>query len=144
MFSTELKARKVKALLTARHIWSSKRPVYRDAVRASHVLGVMIAKLTGDPAPPLQTEDLHEPRYPPSTVQISHVPQQDIGTPQDTAYDMMNITSLETIFENPDMLNWVSMTTELDCNGTDPCEQNDIDSYLIDYSGGINHAGFDM
>ncbi|KAI4742249.1 hypothetical protein E4T50_07323 [Aureobasidium sp. EXF-12298] len=124
--SIELKARKVKALYTARHIWSSKRPVYRDAVRASHVLGVMIAKLTGDSAPPLQIGDMHE-RSPPSAEQVPHVPQQDVAPPQDADYDMMNITSLENIFENADMLNW-----------------NDIDSYLIDYSGSINHAGFDI
>jgi hypothetical protein len=114
MFSAELKARKVQALLTARHIWSSKRPVYRDAVRASHVLGVMIAKLTDDPAPPLQTGDMHEHRHPPSTGQISQVPQQDVPTPHDADYDIMNITSLESIFENPDMLNWVSITTRID------------------------------
>ena len=114
MQSTELKARKISALLKARHIWASKRPVYRDAVRASHVLGVMIAKLTGDSPPPLQTGalDMHEDyRHLSAVTQSPHVSYQDVATPQDAPYEMMDITSLESIFQNPDMLNWVSTTS---------------------------------
>jgi hypothetical protein len=73
----------------------------------------MIAKLTGDIAPPLEIGAVHE-RYPPSTEHEELGPQQDVAPPQDADYDIMNITSLETIFENPDMLNWVSMTSRIE------------------------------
>ena len=141
-----MRERKIKALRMAQHIWTSKRPVYQDAVRASHVLSVMIAKLTDDSAPSLQTGTLYQhgnEHFPPATQNL-HVSQQDTAVPGDTAYDMMNIMSLESIFENPDTLNWVSQSPEVWCSNTDIRGQNDIDSYLIDYSGGLNHAVFDM
>lgn len=100
----------MKALKMAQHIWTSKRPVYKDAVRASHVLGVMIAKLTDESAPSLQTGtlDQHGSKMLLSATQSSHVSQHDVVVPQDITYDMMDIMSLENIFENPDTLNWVS------------------------------------
>lgn len=100
----------MEALKMAQHIWTSKRPVYQDAVRASRVLGVMIAKLTDESAPSLQTGSLdqHGSNQLPAAIQSSHVLQQNDAVSQDTTYDMMNIMSLENIFENPDTLNWVS------------------------------------
>ena len=110
-----MKERKIKALKMAQHIWTSKRPVYQDAVRASHVLSVMIAKLTDDSAPSLQTGtlDQHGSEQLPPATQNLHVSQQDTAVPGDTTYDMMNIMSLENIFENPDTLNWVSQFPEI-------------------------------
>ncbi|KAG9904703.1 hypothetical protein KCU94_g5909, partial [Aureobasidium melanogenum] len=107
--SAVLRARKLEALRKAQHYWSTKKPTYRDAVRASHVLGVMLAKLTHD-------SSLTD-RVDATATDNALVPQQEITPPQDTC-DMIDITSLETLFDNPDMLNW-----------------NDIDSYLVDYSG---------
>lgn len=97
----------------AQHIWTSKRPVYQDAVRASRVLGVMIAKLTDESAPSLQTDTLnqHENNQLPPATQNSHVSQQTVAVPQDITYDMMDVMSLENIFENPDTLNWVSQNS---------------------------------
>jgi len=110
-----MKERKIKALKMAQHIWTSKRPVYQDAVRASHVLGVMIAKLTEDSAPSLQTENMDQygSSQLPSTTQSFHLSQQDIAVPGETTYDMMDIMSLESIFDNPDTLNWVSQFPEI-------------------------------
>ncbi|KEQ72468.1 hypothetical protein M436DRAFT_48460 [Aureobasidium namibiae CBS 147.97] len=108
--SVEMKERKIKALKMAQHIWTSKRPVYQDAVRASHVLGVMIAKLTEDSVPSHQTGimDQHGGSQLSSATTSFHFSQQDIAVQGDTTYDMMDIMSLESIFENPDTLNWVS------------------------------------
>ncbi|KAG9662014.1 hypothetical protein KCU64_g2214, partial [Aureobasidium melanogenum] len=108
--SAELRARKFEALQKAQHFWSTKKPTYRDAVRASHVLGVMLAKLTRHSS---LTDGVDA-----TATQNAFVSQQEITPPQDTFCDMLDITSLENLFDNPDMLNW-----------------NDIDSYLVDYSG---------
>lgn len=37
------------------------------------------------------------------------VSQQEVTPPQDASDDMIDITSLENLFDNPDMLNWVSV-----------------------------------
>jgi hypothetical protein len=147
MFSIEIRKRKVNALKTAQHIWSSKRPVYQDAVRASHVLGAMMAKLATDSPPSLSSGTFEKPDdsvYSVTAAQISHAPQQDVPVSEDSTYDMMDITSLESIFENPDMLNWVSMISQSFIRYTNRSQQNDIDNYLIDYSGTFVPAGFDM
>jgi hypothetical protein len=131
----------------ARHIWSSKQPVYQDAVRASHVLGVMIAKLTGGSPPPLPTgtiQRLENLQYSSTAAQTSFPSQADTVVPHDSTYDMMDTTSLESIFENPDMLNWVSMRYPKLSKTTDPSPQNDIDNYLVDYSSALVPARFDM
>ncbi|KAG9574445.1 hypothetical protein KCU77_g3384, partial [Aureobasidium melanogenum] len=107
--SAECRARKFEALRSAQHFWSTKKPTYRDAVRASHVLGVMLAKLTRDSS---LTDGIDA-----TATHNAFVLQQEITPPQDTSCDMLDITSLENLFDNPDMLNW-----------------NDIDSYLVDYS----------
>ncbi|KAH0371689.1 hypothetical protein KCU65_g1799, partial [Aureobasidium melanogenum] len=112
--SAELRARKLEALQKAQHFWSTKKPAYRDAVRASHVLGVMLAKLCRDPS----LTDGVGGSYGPTTADNVLVPQQEVTPPDDASSDMIDITSLENLFDNPDMLNW-----------------NDIDSYLVDYSG---------
>ncbi|THW17021.1 hypothetical protein D6D24_04135 [Aureobasidium pullulans] len=135
--SPESKARKLEALQKSRHVWSSKKPAYRDAIRASHVLGVMIAKLTAQDTrspPAAETGQLVMPGYCPCAP-LEHIlnrPETPPAVQQVTAptEDLMDIGSLESILDNPDMLNW-----------------NDIDTYLIDYSGELNYAEqrpFDM
>ncbi|KEQ95326.1 hypothetical protein AUEXF2481DRAFT_4942 [Aureobasidium subglaciale EXF-2481] len=124
--SPESRARKLEALQNSRHVWSSKKPAYRDAIRASHVLGVMIAKLTahgGDPPTAVQSGTFNIPncQHPPTPANLdSHNAHWSVTPAQDTAHEMMDIASLESILDNPDLLNW-----------------NDIDTYLIDYSGGL-------
>ncbi|KAI4727421.1 hypothetical protein E4T49_04777 [Aureobasidium sp. EXF-10728] len=117
----EARSRKIEALQKARHVWSSKKPAYRDAVRASRVLGFMLAKLNGG-YQSTSVSDGHNPqkvdRSSSTTIRNAVVTEKDVTPSQDATYDMMDITSLESIFDNPDLLNW-----------------NDIDSYLIDYSG---------
>ncbi|KAK6008323.1 hypothetical protein QM012_000226 [Aureobasidium pullulans] len=112
--SAGLRARKIETLQKAQYFWSTKKPTYRDAVRASHVLGVMLARLTRDSS---STDGTDGPSHS-TTAENAHVSQQQITPPQDSPFDMMDTTSLENLFDNPDMLNW-----------------NDIDSYLVDYGG---------
>ncbi|CAD0109657.1 unnamed protein product [Aureobasidium uvarum] len=114
--SREVRLRKIEALQKARHVWSSKKPAYRDAVRASRVLGCMLARLDGE-HPSILVSESHNPqeddRNSTITIQENLVPQQDVTALQDATYDMMDITSLESIFDNPDLLNWVSITYDV-------------------------------
>lgn len=107
----------------------------------------MIAKLTSDTSPPLPSGTLKEPenlQYPSTAARNSYAPRQDVVVFPNSTYNMMDITSLDGIFENPDMLNWVSMISQNEHMYTNPSLQNDIDNYLIDYSGTFVPAGFDM
>jgi hypothetical protein len=72
----------------------------------------MIAKLTGGSPPPLPTGTLERPEIF-TAAQSLHAPQPDAVAFQDSTYDMMDFTSLESIFENPDVLNWVSTIFEI-------------------------------
>jgi hypothetical protein len=107
----------------------------------------MIAKLTSDDSPPLPSGTLEKAKnlqHSSTAAQSSYTPQQDVLVFPDSNYNMMDVTSLDGIFENPDMLNWVSKTCHNEHMFTNPSQQNDIDNYLIDYSGTFVHAGFDM
>jgi hypothetical protein len=107
----------------------------------------MIARLTSDTSPPIPSGTLEKPEnlpYSSTAAQSSYAPQQDVVVFPDSTYNMMDVTSLDGIFENPDMLNWVSKISHNEHMYTNPNQQNDIDNYLIDYSGTFVPAGFDM
>lgn len=47
------------------------------------------------------------------------VPQQEITPPYDASHDMIDITSLENLFDNPDTLNWVRVISEIKLTNAD-------------------------
>lgn len=90
----------------------------------------MLAKLTRDSS---STGEVGG-QYRPATADNAPVPQQEITLPQNPSDDMVDITSLENLFDNPDMLNWASVISSINKTIL-TSRQNDIDSYLVDYSG---------
>ena len=78
----------------------------------------MLAKLTRD-----LLADGVEGSYRPTTATNALIPQQQITPPQDASYDMIDITSLENLFDNPDMLNWVSVLPEIRWTNADVCTE---------------------
>lgn len=104
------------------HVWSNKRPIYRDAIRASNVLGAMIAKLTAQtPQSPSTQSGVLElgacekqctTSTKPNAMQNLVMPDDTLPN-QDHAYDLMDVGSLENMLDNPNMLNWVSGEEDL-------------------------------
>jgi hypothetical protein len=47
------------------------------------------------------------------------VPQQEITPPYDASHDMIDITSLENLFDNPDTLSWVCVIFEMQWTNAD-------------------------
>lgn len=64
----------------------------------------MLAKLTRDSSLTDRAGGLYRAAMADNTL----VPQQEVTPPQDASYNMIDITSLENLFDNPDMLDWVS------------------------------------
>jgi len=94
-------------------IWTSRRETSRDARHASRILAVMLSKLSNTihgsdmmvTQPPTKPWELLEPSA------LDNLASLSKGTEPDFQLDTSSAEPLDTVFNDPDNIDWVSRTS---------------------------------